>query len=133
PTDRIPWELRPLIVQFNQLIGRVEDTIRRERRFSMDIAHELRTPASELHLLMQLGTLSNYPDVEAGSIEDPREIYRLGGEITERINTILEALIAIHRGESQAIAVAQEPVDLGIILKEAVAALDSAERERFPL
>ncbi len=133
PTDRIPSELRPLIVQFNQLIGRVDDAINREKRFSMDIAHELRTPASELHLLMQLGSLSNYPDVEAGSLEDPREIYRLGGEITERINTILETLIAIHRGQSHAIELAQEPVDLDAILQEAIASLESDQTERVSL
>lgn len=133
PTDRIPSELLPLIVQFNQLIGRVDDAIRREKRFSMDIAHELRTPASELHLLMQLGSLSNYPDVEQGSIEDPKEIYRLGGEITQRINTILETLIAIHRGENQTIEVAHKPVDLVAIISGALAALDRAESERFSL
>lgn len=133
PTDQLPLELRPLILQFNQLIARAADAIQREKRFSIDIAHELRTPISEMHLLMQLGADSGYPNVQAGSMEDPREIYRLGGEITGRINKILETLTALHRGEHNSDELSFETVSGTEILHAATSVfpLEVSTRFRF--
>ncbi len=131
PTDQVPLELRPLILQFNQLIARAAEAIQREKRFSIDIAHELRTPISEMHLLMQLGADSDYPSVQAGSMEDPREIYRLGGEITGRINKILETLTALHRGEHDSDELSFESVSGTEILHDAISIFPPEVSARF--
>ncbi len=46
--ERAPRELQPMIAAMNGLFGRIEDTLARERRFTADAAHELRTPISVL-------------------------------------------------------------------------------------
>lgn len=50
PTD-VPAELLPIVARLNEFLARIEESFTRERRFSADVAHELRTPIAELRLL----------------------------------------------------------------------------------
>jgi len=43
-----PVELAPVVDAINDLLRRLNDSVLRERRFSADVAHELRTPLSAL-------------------------------------------------------------------------------------
>lgn len=53
--DHVPDELSPIMTQLNGLLGRIDATIKRERRFTSDVAHELRTPIAELRSLTEVG------------------------------------------------------------------------------
>jgi len=48
PVDALPAELRPVGDRLNELLTRLAASFERERRFSADLAHELRTPLAEL-------------------------------------------------------------------------------------
>ena len=48
-------ELAPVVEQLNALLVRLETAFERERRFSSDVAHELRTPVAELRNLSEVG------------------------------------------------------------------------------
>ncbi len=54
PEDRVPTEIETLVVAFNAMLARLEDSFRRLSEFSSDIAHELRTPVSNLMLQTQV-------------------------------------------------------------------------------
>ena len=47
-TASLPGELRPIADRLNALLGRLEAAFRRERTFTANVAHELRTPIAEL-------------------------------------------------------------------------------------
>ena len=48
PLEPVPLELQQLVLSFNAMLGRLEDAFVRLSNFSADIAHELRTPVSNL-------------------------------------------------------------------------------------
>ena len=48
PDERLPDEVRPLVESFNRLLGRLDGTMRKERQFLAEAAHELRTPLAAL-------------------------------------------------------------------------------------
>ncbi|WCT72825.1 ATP-binding protein [Sphingomonas naphthae] len=48
-----PRDLVPLVVTLNDLFGRIEAVLARERQFTDDAAHQLRTPLSALKLQLQ--------------------------------------------------------------------------------
>ena len=48
PGPDMPRELAPFVGALQVGVGRLRDAIQRERRFSRDVAHELRTPVSEI-------------------------------------------------------------------------------------
>ncbi|GAC1536439.1 MAG: ATP-binding protein [Myxococcales bacterium] len=50
PESRLPSEVRAFVVAINRLLGRVEESFARQRRFVADAAHELRSPLTALSL-----------------------------------------------------------------------------------
>jgi two-component system sensor histidine kinase QseC len=54
PTEELPSELLPIAHKLNDLLARLEASFARERRFSADAAHELRTPIAELRTLAEV-------------------------------------------------------------------------------
>ena len=59
--QNIPLELRPIIHAFNRLLGRVRDSVKNERRFTSNAAHELRTPLAGTKLHAQLAIATSDP------------------------------------------------------------------------
>lgn len=53
PSNTVPQEVEGLVTALNQLLTRLNRTIERERRFSSDAAHELRTPLAALRLQLE--------------------------------------------------------------------------------
>ncbi|MFC0225496.1 Cu(+)/Ag(+) sensor histidine kinase [Serratia aquatilis] len=74
PTD-VPIELQQLVVSFNHMIERIEGVFTRQSNFSADIAHEIRTPITNLVTqteiaLSQARSASEYEDVLYSNLEE---------------------------------------------------------------
>lgn len=58
---RAPREVVPLIEQLNRLFARIAQSLERERRFTADAAHELRTPVAAIKAQAQVARLAGSP------------------------------------------------------------------------
>ena len=58
PTQTLPQEVRPLVIALNQLFTRTGEFMQRERRFTSDAAHELRSPLAALKVQAEVAQLA---------------------------------------------------------------------------
>jgi two-component system heavy metal sensor histidine kinase CusS len=108
PTDSIPTELADLTETLNQMLARLENSFQRLSDFSSDLAHELRTPVSNLLTQTQV-TLSKartgeeYHDVLASNVEE-----------FERLSRMIADMLFLAKSENDLIVPNREPVDLAV-------------------
>jgi signal transduction histidine kinase len=78
-----PRELAPIVETSNALIARIDAALRRERRTTADIAHELRTPISEILTLSEVALRNGQSDAGRESLRRVRDAARrMGGSVT---------------------------------------------------
>jgi len=110
PTDAVPVELAELANTLNEMLARLEEAFRRLSDFSSDIAHELRTPVSNLMTQTQV-SLSHPRDAETY-----RTILESNAEELERLARMIADMLflakADHALASSQLLVDRERVDL---------------------
>ena len=74
-----PRELEPIATQFNLVLVEIEKALYREREFSSDVAHELRTPVTEIRSLAEVGL--PWPDERIFAVILPTYMIRPNGSI----------------------------------------------------
>jgi len=82
----LPAELKPLATAFNAMLARLDDSFRRLSAFSSDIAHELRTPISNLMTQTQVALSSardkdEYKEVLYSSLEEYERMAQMVGDM----------------------------------------------------
>jgi len=122
--SEMPRELRPICMRLNDLLERLENAFARERRFTGDAAHELRTPIAELRSLAEVAM--RHPE----DTELCRRTLTEAVAIARQMERLVTTLLALARGETGAQQVACEPIDLGDVLQQAWAPFEQRASER---
>jgi len=95
-----PAEIVPVIHHLNALLARLDASFVRERSFSANLAHELRTPLAELRAMTEVAL--KWPDDGAATLEALREAQDIGAQM-ERVVVNLLAL-ARFDGKQQTVS-----------------------------
>lgn len=108
PTESIPVELVDLAETLNQMLARLEDSFRRLSDFSSDIAHELRTPVSNLLtqtqvMLSRARTVNEYQDVLASNAEE-----------LERMAKMIADMLFLAKADNDLVVPNLEGIDLRV-------------------
>lgn len=99
-------ELGPIVTQINNLLMRLEDAFRREKHFSSDVAHELRTPLSELRALAEVGMMKrDDPETAQAFFADVKDI-------AVQMETLVVNLLGLARADANLLKVHGEQIDL---------------------
>jgi signal transduction histidine kinase len=107
PVPPVDDELGRLGTTLNEMLGRLEAAIERERRFVDDASHELRTPLAlhraELELALRYGD----------DAQDLRRSIASAIDEVDRLVALAEALLVVARSGEDGLALAREPVTVG--------------------
>lgn len=107
-----PEEIRPVASTLNALLERLESSFVRERRFSSDVAHELRTPVAELRSLADL--VAEWP------VEATPAAFADVGAIAREMEGIVNRLTLLSRTDAGTQPVGLVDMDLTLLVQEAL-------------
>ncbi|MGL5700660.1 MAG: quorum sensing histidine kinase QseC [Kluyvera sp.] len=113
-TEGVPSEVRPLLDALNQLFRRTHDMMTRERRFTSDAAHELRSPLTALRVQAEVAQMSQ-DDPESQS----KALMQLHQGI-DRATRLVEQLLTLSRLDSLEQLADVQTVSLDSLLESAV-------------
>ncbi|QWT18495.1 sensor histidine kinase N-terminal domain-containing protein [Bacillus sp. NP157] len=111
--EAAPGELQPVLAALNDQIFRLESALERERRFSADVAHELRTPLASTMINLENAMASARPDEAQAALEAARGCLVSLARRTEQ-------LLALARLEAGAAAGPRARVDLSALTLDVV-------------
>ncbi|MBK9019262.1 MAG: sensor histidine kinase N-terminal domain-containing protein [Sulfuritalea sp.] len=112
PVTRVPDEVRPLVVAFNQMMGRLEDNLQAQQRFIAQAAHQMRTPLTGLKTQTEIALSETDP-------AQMRLALQLIAESTDRAAHMINQLLMLARTEASHEKLHQVvPLDLDALARE---------------
>ncbi|MGH8143912.1 MAG: sensor histidine kinase [Steroidobacteraceae bacterium] len=114
PLGGMPREILPLGEQINSLLERLRAALDRERGFSENLAHELRTPIAEIRALSETAAR------DTGAVELRSSLVD-AGRAAARMQSVTESLLAMARASRQTAVQSAEPLDLARLVRTLLA------------
>lgn len=121
-TEELPLELEPIAERLNDLLERLEASFERERRFSTNLAHEMRTPVAELKSLAE--TALSYPE------EADERFYNGVFEVSDQLHGSLETLQMLAQFEAEISNLKIEDINAEQLIDECWKPWDASAREK---
>jgi signal transduction histidine kinase len=110
PLPRARDEIFRLGHTLNEMLGRLEEGLARERRFVADASHELRTPLALLRAELELAQR------RPRSAEELRAALDSAAEEVERLARLAEDLLVLARADERPLPLQRERIDVGDLL-----------------
>jgi len=122
--DSVPVELAELAETLNDMLARLEESFQRLKAFSSDLAHELRTPISNLMTETQVAL------TRARSTDEYRDVLASNAEEYERLARMIGDMLFLAQADNGLIVPNREPVDLAVEVRELFDFFDALAEEK---
>lgn len=122
--DAVPVELAELAETLNAMLARLEESFQRLKDFSSDLAHEMRTPISNLMTETQVA-LSR-----ARSPDEYRDVLASNAEEYERLARMIGDMLFLAQADNDMILLNRESVDLAVQIGELFDFFDALAEEK---
>jgi heavy metal sensor kinase len=116
-------ELGALAAVLNETFGRLEASFERQKQFTGDAAHELRTPVTVILSQTQLALRGERTE------EEYREALEACERAARRMRNLTESLLVLSRLDTQSEPLASAPCDLADIAREGIELLQPLASE----
>ncbi|MCB1917785.1 MAG: sensor histidine kinase N-terminal domain-containing protein [Rhodocyclaceae bacterium] len=93
----VPREVAPLVMRLNELLGRVDEALTMEQRFTGDAAHELRTPIAALCAQAEVALAAGGDEERRRALEAVLAAARRSARLVEQLLTLARADSLIER------------------------------------
>lgn len=120
----IPRELQPIENGINGLLDRLSAAFERERRFTSDVSHELKTPLAEA--MVALSVAQNWPDdreLQTSSCANALQALR-------SMQRLVTTLLSLSRSEAAEQTVELADVNMRYVVEQCVASLQHKSQQR---
>jgi two-component system sensor histidine kinase QseC len=121
-TKTVQTEVRPLVDAINVLVGRLKESLDKERRFTADAAHELRTPLAGLKTQAQLALRTESDATRRKALE------AIETAVSQAAHLVGQ-LLALARFDTQQIA-AMPVIDLAAVATEVIGEITPQARAK---
>lgn len=123
-SDGVPGELLPLVATVNRLLARHQEAFVRERRFTADAAHELRTPLAVMRTEIEVALRKDR------GAADYRGVLDGALRAVEDMTRTIDALLLIARADAGRVAVRTETVAVAPLVDESWRAVSAVAERR---
>jgi signal transduction histidine kinase len=115
-------EIGDLAHTMNDMLERLDDAARQQRRFVADASHELRTPLAAIRTTLDVGLA--YPDRAPWPVIAERAVQQ-----SARLEELINQLLLLAKADERQLAGQADDVDLAAVLKDTVAQLPGHRAE----
>lgn len=122
-SEQVPSEIQPLMHELNRLFARLNTSIQKERRFTSDAAHELRSPLAALKIQTEVLAMSEDKD------EQLHHLHNIQTSI-ERANRLIEQLLILSRLDPMQGIPDAQVIDWTAVVPQVLQGVNLAAREK---
>ncbi len=108
--SRVPGEIRPIVASLDAAMKTIHSHVERERRFTADVAHELRTPIAELRMSAELAQKWPEEETRSRAVSDAHEV-------AIHMGALVESLLELATLEGEQAHGAAEYIDLSDLVR----------------
>ena len=114
-TEGLPAEILPLVKNLNQFFDRTSAMLQRERRFTSDAAHELRSPLAALRIQTEVAQLAG----DDGELREQALLHLTQG--IDRASQLIEQLLTLSKLDNLQELEELQPIDWEGIIQSLIA------------
>jgi two-component system heavy metal sensor histidine kinase CusS len=123
-SPEVPLELQPVVEKLNGLLSRLESAFAREKAFTADVAHELRTPLAALLTTFEVCRSRPRDEVAyMAAIDKCRSVAR-------RMQAMVEALLMLARAEAGQLSLKLQSTDAADLIDDCWALFNPSAEAR---
>jgi two-component system OmpR family sensor kinase len=84
----LPEEVAPMVSELNALLGRLREALEKQKRFTADAAHELRSPLTALQVQLDMLARARSPEETREALDSLRAGMKRAGRLVEQMLTM---------------------------------------------